>query len=282
MYKVSKKEKRIFGTGLTALLLTTFAALVISGCNPHNCENLSDEFRNLEETTQYMYVLWRPAGESMDDFQVRLFENIAPALLSSGPQHLVVMFAKPEIESISIIEVPRDDGALVSALISATVENETEAIALADIINPEVAFVAGYEVTKAVPLDYDKDWADGTPSPGIQSVTFLRQRVGMEYEDFKDYWFCSHTPFALDIHPLWRYERNVVEKAITQDAPDYDGIVELHLIQENDLTDLDRFFGGNFLVNGLRINNDVNNFIDMDTIEVTAMTEHILKSNDDE
>ncbi len=100
----------------------------------------------------------------------------------------------------------------------------------------------------------------------------------MDYEDFKDYWFCSHTPFALDIHPLWRYERNIVEEAITADAPDYDGIVELHLREIKDLTDVNLFFGGNFIVNGLRINNDVMQFIDMNTIEVTAMKEYILKS----
>jgi len=52
-----------------------------------------------------------------------------------------------------------------------------------------------------------------------------------------------------------------------------------HIGEIEDLTDPNRFFGGNFLLNAIRAVVDVSNFIDMGTIEVTAMTEYILRSS---
>lgn len=255
------------------------AIFFFSGCNPYNCSNLPEELKNLETSTQYMYILWRPADQPFSAFRSVLFDDLAPQLLSRSPQRLTVIVKAPEIKTITLINRPREDGSTVAALISATVETREEAKAFADIIEPLVAFVAGYEVAKTVPLDYERTWPDGEPSPGIQQVTFLQQRDEITYEDFRDYWFCSHTPFALDIHPLWRYERNEVVEAITENAPEYNGIVELHLYEVEDLTDLNRFFGGNFIINALRIDFDVSHFINMNTIEVTAMNEYILKSS---
>lgn len=277
MHQVSGKRNNLMS--LFIMCISLFTVFSFYGCNPYNCENLPEEYQNLEESTQYMYVLWRAADEPMTTFRATLFDDIAPALLDQSPQYLTVIVTEPDIKSITLMEKPRDDGSLVSALISASVENRATAEELATIIEPKVAFVAGYEVSKAVPLDYEKTWADGEVSPGIQQVTFLKQREDIEYEAFRDYWFCSHTPYALDIHPLWRYERNEVKEAITEDAPAYNGIVELHMESLEDLTDLNRFFGGNFLVYSVLIGVDVSNFIDMDTIEVSAMTEYILKSN---
>jgi hypothetical protein len=279
MKKKLRKGKSGTGKNLLVVCMVAFLISFLTGCNPYNCDNLPEEYQNLEESTQHMYVLWRAANESMNDFRNTLFDDIAPELLARSPEHLTVIVAEPDIESITLIGVPREDGSLVSALISATVASRVEAETFAGIIEPMVAFVAGYEVIKTVPLDYQKTWPDGEASPGIQQVTFLQQRQDMQYEVFRDYWFCSHTPFGVDIHPFWRYERNEVVEAITADAPSYNGIVELHFYEIEDLTDPNRFFGGSFLINAVRVLMDVSNFIDMGTIEVTAMTEYILKSS---
>ena len=271
--------RRAMGRDLLVFCVVVFLISFLTGCNPYNCDNLPEEYQNLEESTQYMYVLWRAADESINDFRNTLFDYIVPDLLARFPERLAIIVAEPDIQSMTLIGVPREDGSLVSALVSVTVASRVEAELLAGIIEPMVAFVAGYEVIKTVPVDYEKTWPDGEPSPGIQQVTFLQQRQDMQYADFRDYWFCSHTPFGVDIHPLWRYERNEVVEAITPDAPGYNGIVELHLYEIEDLTDPNRFFGGNFLMNAIRIGIDVSKFIDMSTVEVTAMTEYILVSN---
>ena len=265
---------------LCALVMAFISVMVISGCNPYHCDNLPESLRNLETSTHYMFILWRPAAQPFETFRTAFFNDIAPKLLERSPQRLAVWMAAPEIKSMTLINRPRKDGAIVSAIVSATVESPDAANDFAGILKSGVVFVAGYEVKRAIPLDYQRTWPDGEPSPGVVQVTFLRQKAGMTPEAFRNYWFCSHTPYALKIHPLFRYERNEVVKPITADAPDFNGIVGLYLREVKDMTKLNRFFGGNILVNAPRIGIDVNKFIDMKRVEVTAMTEYILKGGD--
>ena len=127
-------------------------------------------------------------------------------------------------------------------------------------------------------MEYTKTWNTVEVSPGIVSFSFFQSPEGMSQEDFQEYWFCSHTPFALDIHPLWRYERNVVAEALTPDAPNYAGIVPLHLENDSDLN-FNNFFSGdgnNPIATSLRVQADVSNFIDLSKIETTAMREYVL------
>ena len=130
----------------------------------------------------------------------------------------------------------------------------------------------------SVPLNDAPTAPLGSCSSGLVSVSFFKSKKGLSKEQFWDYWFNSHTPFALDIHPLCKYERNKVINSLDGSEPVFDAIVPLHLARDEDLK-FSRFFShdGRFgLANALRIYNDVSQFIDMTGIETVAMREYVL------
>lgn len=68
----------------------------------------------------------------------------------------------------------------------------------------------------------------GARSPGVKVVGLVRRREGMTHAAFVEHWLERHVPLALHHHPgLHKYVTNVVETRLG-DAPEWDGIAELH------------------------------------------------------
>ncbi len=139
-------------------------------------------------------------------------------------------------------------------------------------------FVAVYGAETAVPIDYDRTWAEGSLSPGLVQLTFLRRKVGLDDDAFYAAWHEVHTPLAMEIHPLWRYARHTVREVLTEGAPPFEGIVELHFRHDEDVTDPLRFYGGS-TENAKRIARDVRAWIDFGTIEVVHGRECVLRGH---
>ncbi len=121
------------------------------------------------------------------------------------------------------------------------------------------AGVDAYVVEEHVRIDYDRDWPDGTESPGVRRISFVRAAPGLTRAEMARHWGEVHWPIAQVHHPaLWRYVQNVVVEPVTTDAPEVDGIAELHFRSIADLRD--RFYDSD---EGLRIvAEDVRQFLD--------------------
>ena len=223
--------------------------------------------------SRFIYVLWRPFEAALNPFRAELMERAAA--LAEQTEHLVVSVADQKAPKMG--DKRPGDRARVSAVVEFDAADDDAARALGALLDPGGELSAGYRVAQAVPRDYDRDPSDGAPSPGAVQMTFLRRKPGMEDEAFEDHWFNTHTPLALSIHPIWRYNRNKVLTALTDGAPDYDGIVGLHFRELGEITDPTRLFGGK-MENMQVITQDVASFIDMPAIVVNVMTEHVLKS----
>jgi hypothetical protein len=128
----------------------------------------------------------------------------------------------------------------------------------------------------ALPVAYEKDWADGECTPGAGLLTLFRKRRDIDDETFIERWHNGHTPLSLEIHPLWNYARNVVTEQSVDGSRHYDGIVEEHFRTKKDLTGLARFFGGfgKMVKNMAAVYKDMNGFIDRKTIEPYFITEY--------
>ena len=271
---------------LVLLSITVVAVFLLSACekifppSPYDCENLPEAYQNLPEDNRYHFVLWRDAGMSQAAFDELLFNKLTPTILAIDSDSIRYWVTDPSIESLTLRQKPRDDGALLAAIVSVKTDSKEDATRLYQWLSEQVHFASAYQVQHSLPLDYQRDWPVGEASPGIVSVSLFKRKEGLDAKGFKDYWHCSHTPFALEIHPLWRYERNVVVKALSADAPVYEGIVPLHMQKDEDLTDFSNFFAadGNWAIyNAMRIQSDVSNFIDLDHIEATAMREYVMR-----
>lgn len=119
--------------------------------------------------------------------------------------------------------------------------------------------VDAYLVEEHVRIDHERDWPDGSPSPGPRRLSFVRRAPGISRDEMARHWGDVHFPLARVHHPaLWRYVQNVVVEPLTPDAPDVDGIAELHFRSVSDLRD--RFYDSD--EGQARIRDDVTRFLD--------------------
>lgn len=133
--------------------------------------------------------------------------------------------------------------------------------------------VTAYLVDERVQWDYERDWADGEPSPGVKQLSFVRRLPSLTRAEFAAHWNDLHAPLARVHHPgIWRYVQNVVVEPLTPDAPELDGVAELHFRTIDDLRD--RMYDSED--GKARIRADVKTFIDVPAGWRMMATERIL------
>lgn len=137
-----------------------------------------------------------------------------------------------------------------------------------------------YQVSEALPVQYHKDWEDHLPTPGVCLLTIFRKKPRLDREMFLRKWHQGHTPLSLQIHPLWNYNRNVVESFAEGSEP-FDGIVEEQFKFREDLLNPIKFFGGNPLLvpfRMLQVYFDVRSFLDYKSIQTFWAEEVYVRS----
>jgi hypothetical protein len=226
-------------------------------------------------TQRYCFVLSRPVGASLEAFSQALLGPTAKALERFRPLALSIDVALPPDSGAALNAKREGDGAILSGLVSATLAERGDALAMMGVLDPTGKYVDGYAVSQDIPRDYERTWELGTPSPGVRQVTFLRPKPGLAQADFMEHWHGKHGPLALEIHPIWRYDRNAVLNGLTEHTPSLAGIVALHFRELADATDPKRLYGGDDANMG-RIYEDVRSFLDMSTLRVMLMREHVL------
>ena len=137
--------------------------------------------------------------------------------------------------------------------------------------------MTAYLVDERVQWDYERDWPVGEPSPGVKQLSFVRRLPPLTREEFAAHWNDVHAPLARIHHPgIWRYVQNVVVEPLTPDAPELDGVAELHFRTYDDLVhrmyDSDE---GKALIRA-----DVRNFLDVPAGWRMLATELILPTFD--
>lgn len=288
-----------------------FVLTPIAGCkvpvSPYTCDNMPEELKDLPTTREYMYLVWRSPDSSMAEFNETLFGEVDSDAQNSAPDFPFTVKSdnsiqyflqqsdaiteykysvlEPDVSSLNERPKQLDDGSILSAIISVSVASEEQAIEIGNEIASRSHQAAGYAVDRAIPVEYDLAWPVSddsgalTPlSPGLQLASLIQKRDDLTQQEFLDLWHCADTPYAIDIHPHWRYERNVIVKPLSIDAPDYSGIVMLHARTDAEITDMNLFLGGNFL-NGFSVEANVRRFLNIDTVNSNAMKERIFRSD---
>jgi hypothetical protein len=214
-----------------------------------------------------IYLIKGLANESYRQFSDRIL-SVGTALLENKDLvQIRISYTSDPPPKISVIPFKREKIAAVSIFST----SEIPAILL---IN-EPGFSGGYAVEEAIPVAYEKNWADGVITPGVCLLTLFRQKKGIDYATFIHRWHNGHTPLSLKIHPLWNYNRNVVNKKLTGSSQNWDGIVEEHFHTSSDLLNPIKFFGNPFFMvfNMVRVYFDTKSFLDYKTIETYFATE---------
>ncbi len=238
-------------------------------------------------------LLWRSPQQPLEGFTQSLEPALAELLteldsssdLQGESAHEVTLNLADG--PASPIERARDDGSHVGAVLTLRLPHgiagdraahQTFELARRHVA-PHTAHVDGYLLEVAVARDYERDWPTGERSPGLKQISLIYKKPELTSEAFLRHWHLIHTPLALEVHPLWRYLRGVVTKALNEGAPPYDAIVELQFREAEDVTDLTRFYGGD-IANMKRIGKDVASFIDLSTINIINTSERVLHCPD--
>ena len=218
-----------------------------------------------------IYLIKGEKSETYEGFKKRIFEALNMMLKNEKPEALKVVLTEKAPPTISIIPFKKNKIASLSVLQKNT--------SLSENLLKCNGFAGAYQVTEALPVAYEKTWNDGEATPGVNLLTLFRQKKGITYEAFIDRWHNSHTPLSLRLHPLWNYNRNVVNNKMTENSINWDGIVEEHFRSRSELLNPFKFFGKplSIIPNMIEVYTDTNAFLDYKTIETYLATEyHIL------
>jgi hypothetical protein len=225
-----------------------------------------------------VYLLWRDPTLSENAFAERLERSVGQKLAAAGARAVAVSWAHASADLGGSVPI-RETGSEFHGLASFWLPCVDDAPAYEPILRDAAVRLAGYLVTESVPRDFDaRTWPDGTRSPGKKLITVFEQPARLTRDEFIARWHGSHTPLSLEIHPMWRYVRNVVARPLTPGAPGYAGIVEEHFRELADITDPERFYGGKekLAANLKRVIDDVRTFLDLERVTSVVASETIL------
>jgi len=217
-----------------------------------------------------IYLVRESEGAFYSSFKDRIFTLLNTLKESHGIQSLKVTLTEKPPPALSVIPFRKNKVAVISVVTNNDkIANEFKAMD---------GFSGAWAVTEALPVKYEKSWPDKERTPGVCLLTFFQQRKDIGYSTFIDRWHNSHTPLSLKIHPLWHYNRNVVDQKLVDNSEDWHGIVEEHCRTSSELLNPLKFFGGpiRMLPNMLKVYTDTKSFLDYKTIETYLVSEYIL------
>jgi len=221
-----------------------------------------------------MYVL-RGNGESHAAWAERMRQDLGQRLLKLGPSKLQLTVTEAPPPKLSLF--PFNDQPIAIFNVYGGSDDPSH---FTDALRDAATSVSGYAVEEAYPVNYEKAWSDGEPTPSPILLTMLHKKAGVATEEFIQRWHDGHTPLSLQIHPLWYYQRNVIREPLIEGSEPSDGIVLEACRTRGDLLNPTRFFGGGFRMvpNMLRVAKDINGFLDMKKTETFYATEYHLRS----
>lgn len=220
-----------------------------------------------------IYLIRGEKDETYDSFKGRIHTVVKSLIKDKNIFNLSYTITEEAPPKISIIPFRKSKIACISIW-----KDNDEPVESLEKLN---GFEGVYRVTEALPVAYSKDWTDGEKTPGVCLLTLFKQKKNIDYKTFLHRWHNSHTPLSLEIHPLWHYNRNVVEEKLSRNSKGWDGIVEEHMRTQSELLNPFKFFGNPLVIipRMIQVYTDTKSFLDYGTIEPYLVAEYWVKSS---
>lgn len=174
-----------------------------------------------------VYALWsdtQPAADAGDQVSLALLGAVQQELRSAGAARLTV--------SLADIPPPADDPytamktgapcALVSFWLNAAAFHRP----FDAIIARAVPRFAAYAVAESVILPHLQNLGEGVRAPGATQIALFGGLPQISRQQMLQHWMHHHSNVAVETQSTYYYCQNIVTRALTDDAPAYDGIVE--------------------------------------------------------
>jgi len=220
-----------------------------------------------------MYLIRGNAKEDYGNFTDRILKTANSIAEIVNPEALKVTLTQEPPPKISVIPFSKSKIAVFSVY-----KDDHDKV---DHLMKTEGFSGAFTVEEALPVSYEKTWADGQPTPGICLLTLFHRKPRIDYDTFLHRWHNSHTPLSLKLHPLWNYNRNVVLQKISEHTDWYDGIVEEQTRTRSELLNPFKFFGNALEIAGnmIAVYSDTKSFLDYKRIETYLAMEYHIVSN---
>jgi hypothetical protein len=237
-----------------------------------------------------VYLIWSPAGPGVGDaLRDRLLDETAPRLAAAGARGLGVnVHDTAAAAAPSPVPTPESE-APHGAEISVWVDSYDRRQPLEKIVADIGLRYAGYLVVESLYEDYGttphaaaRSWPDGERSPGVLTVALIHRPEGLSYRDWIDRWHGTQSPLSAELQPRTRYVRNEVVRALTDGAPEINGIVEEAWPSARHVADPLLFYNASsadeLTANITRMLESVNACLDLARLRSATMSEYIVRS----
>ena len=214
-------------------------------------------------------ALWRPPTLDSDAVHRHVLDEWAPSAL-----------ADPGVEALTVFVADVDQGGYrngpdVVVVLGLGAAHDLDAFPDRDALHAVASRFEVWRVAANNPKRYDRDWPDGTASPGVTMISLMQRSEGVSHAQFVRHWNERHTPLALRHHVgLWDYHQYAVRRAFTPGGASVDGIATLHFRTRADYED--EFFDSD--EGRAVIMADVDRFMRLDRSQAALATEHVLRS----
>ncbi len=230
-----------------------------------------------------IYLLWKPAATSAQQFKENLVGNVAANILASTTaiQQLRISAVDDDVAAAAPYRI-EFDGAAYSAMIAVWLDTAQQRHAMEEILRQCCPRFAGYLVTESEPLtDASRRGEIGQRSHGMNQVVTLRIPPRLTREAWLDIWLHSHTKIAIETQSTFGYRQNIVARQLTADAPAIDAIVEENFPPAA-IADRRAFYDAvgdeeKFKSNQKIMIESCMRFIDFDKIDCIPMSEYFFK-----
>jgi hypothetical protein len=238
--------------------------------------------------TKLIYLLWPKQPMAPAQRRHVLLEQCAPKLLALDIEGLQVNITDDRVTTPSPSPKPLFKKLFV-AQVNVWVKQTGRRDEIEALLRQAGFAVAGYQVDEWLYSDYGdnphtppRDWPDGERSPGILAVTLLFRPTGIAKDEWMRRWFGWQSPMSEWMQPRTRYVRNLVESALTPDAPGCEGIVEEGWPSGEHVTNKRLFFGARnhlqLLVNMTIMLRSVTRMLRLWNIMTVMMSEYFIKT----
>lgn len=203
-----------------------------------------------------------------------LIDTVTPTLREGGASFISVNVA--DEDAVGGMVMHQVDPP-VRAMVSFWMDNSDDRAPCEAALDAWVRNIAGYLVVESRPLVHETNV--GGRTPGVNQVTCITKRSDLDWDDFIRIWHDEHKAVAIETQSTVGYVRNVVVRRLTNDAPEWDGIVEETFPIEA-LSNPHVFFAAEsdeeYEANLGRMVESANRFLDTGPLEVTQMSEYYL------
>jgi len=167
------------------------------------------------------YLLFREADAPGSALRQVLVEKAVPALRAAGAREIALHVADEDVAAGTPL---RKSDPPIRAMVSFWLGDSDERGACEAALAPHAARLAGYLVVESRPLVHEMP--KGRRSPGMNQVTCVTRKPGLDYAEFTRIWHGDHRAVAIETQSTTGYVRNEIVRALTPGAPPWTAIVE--------------------------------------------------------